>query len=326
MRFHRALLLPLALALAAPASAQGEGGDRTKVDLVFSAFREADSVRRIERAISSEARDAIESALPFRVHFAELGTHVLFVAFRGRKPIGLLYVRSEETAWGLADIAWAIDVEAHITGFEFVNSRSDRARALPQSPFGRGLVGLTLADLTRAQQAAPAVEGKGTRDELEGIVERSAMMATAVITIVWADEVQKLADLAMLYDEFPGAERFRRFLQPAPESDGAVTRGVIHVMEALARGHFELGSAIATTCRIAGRDDVVLRWVLDSRGRIVRVTPQQSWAPAGLRALCSGLAGRQLGDAPKADNPLTQAANEIAEALDAARRGKAKSR
>lgn len=287
---------------------------------MYSAFREADAIRRIERCIDDKARAAIEEALPFRVHFAELSSHVLHVAFRGKKPIGLLYVRSEETEAGLSDIAWAVTLDGRITGFQFVHARTARANELPSTPFGKSMVGKTLADL-RAELAAPAGETRG--DDLERIAARSAMKATAVIEVVWADEVRKLADLAMLYDEFPGAERYRRQVLPAAAGETAVTRGSLYVMEAEAQGNFRLGSAIATTCRIGGAD-VGVRFVLGNDGRIVRAMPTVSWATGELRAMCSALPGRRLDDAALADNPLTSAANEIATALAARQRARAR--
>lgn len=322
MRCHRTIPL-LLLAFAVPAHARAQTPRPTTItqsatDLVYAAFRDADSIRRIERPIDDDARAAVQELLPFRVYFAELSTHVLHVAFRGKKPLGLFYVRPEETEWGLAEIGWAIALDGHIVSFTVVNARNARAEALPTTPFGQALIGQQLADLKRAE-AAPA--GETRPDPLEVIVRRSALKATAVVTVVWADELSKLADLAMLYDEFPGAERFRRLLVPTLPGDAAITRGTLHVMEAQAQGHYDLGSAIASVCRLGGAD-VQIRWVLDSEGRIVRATPVASWATGDVRTLCGALSGRRLGDAPLTDNPLSAAANEIAAAIAAQREAK----
>lgn len=312
IRYQLALAIALVVTTCAT-TAQSDDGTRTVSSMVFAAFPEADTVRHIVRDIDRKARKQIEAKLPFKIHFQELGEHKLHVAFRGPKPVGLMYVRSEQTEWGIADIGWALSLDCRVLGFAFANSRSRETRELPRSQFAKNLVGCSFDDLTtlHAGRPVPAGESSGSvPDSLSRTVLRSAMKATLVTELVWQDQVSKLADLAMLFTEMPGAMPGRHHLPVlAPGKRHLVT---LHVIEARGQTGYPLGKVVRTRARLDAKNEVELRWVIDVDGQIVRVKPARSWPDEKLRLACGALRGRALADAELPGNPLAPIAAELA--------------
>ena len=286
--------------------------------MIFRAFPEADSYRRIVRDVDQQARTAIERDLPFKVHFDELGPHTLFVAFRGRQPVGLLYLRSEEAEWGLTEIAWAVTLDMRVLGFQFLRGRGRHLRGLEGSAFARQLVGCDqphLVDLlTRQTKADPAIVPMGA-EELAKTVLRSGIKALLVTDTVWRDEVAKLQDLAMGFDAFPAAERLHRTVLTFDLDGGDSLKSVIaNVVRATGKGDSQLGAVVRTETKIGG-DNVALRWVVDDHLRIVRIVPVRSWASDALRLACRELEGHLLVAPPEGGNTLRPVALSLGEVM-----------
>lgn len=316
---------------AARARAQSDERIRPVAELVFAAFPAADTVRHIVRDVDEAARRQIEARLPFQIHFEDLGEHRLHVAFRGQKPVGMMFVRSEQTNWGIADIGWAMTLEGRIVGFAFTNERSQEARELPRSVFARQLVGLDFRGLqalaappaTASTPATPAGESRPERSQCpmsptHRMILRSAMKATLVTELVWQDQIIALADLQMLLDALPGSRRGRRAVLPVTGDAAARSLRSGRVVEARGQKGTAVGQVARTRAHVrfeTGPRDVELIWTIDPTGRVLRVRPVVSWAKDDLRRACAGLRGRPLEAPLMADNPLTQVARELAIAL-----------
>jgi hypothetical protein len=140
----------VSLAQSPPAPAGESRSNQLNIQrVVFGAFPEADAYRGIKRSVSQPHRRAIEKKLPFKVHFNELGEHELLVAFRGRRPVGVVYCRTEEADWGLAVIAWHISLDQRIVGFEFLRGRNRNIKDLEQSQIATDLRGCSFAQIAQ---------------------------------------------------------------------------------------------------------------------------------------------------------------------------------
>jgi hypothetical protein len=312
-------LIAVAGALAVMAAAQSDQDPRETeqmVQMVYRAFPEADATKRIVRAVERPAREAIENTLPFRVHFDELGDHTLFVPFRGRRPVGLFYMRTEEAEWGFMEIGWALDLDLRVLGFQFHRGRNRHLQELEKSAFGKDLIGRDYHGVRELLlQEKPLAGVPIGAEELAKTCLRSAMKALLVTELVWSDEVEKLADRAMGYDAFPAAERLKREVVRSDEPATAA-RPLLssRVMYAYGTGFTQLGCVVRTDVQLGERKAAV-RWVVDSQGRVLRVTPMQSWEENPLRAACTDFEGRQLDGAPLPDNALQPVATALAAVL-----------
>lgn len=299
---------------------QRNDDDSAALTAVFHAFPEADSYRQIQRDVDRQTRTEVEQSLPFRLHFDELGKHTLLVAFRSRRPIGLVYLRSEESEYGLTEVAWAMSLDLRVLGFELPRCRNRHRRDLENSAFAKELAGRDSSQLVAMFKSEPPVTSDTTRvpagaEQLADLVLRSALKALRVAELVWHDDVEKLQDQAMGYDAFPAGERFRRqVVQFHGGPDEPAHLGTVHVVRAIGRASTSLGSVVRTTLAEQDADAAprTLRWVLDDQLRVLSVTPMESWAGASLRMACRELTGQLLADANLPDNDLRPVARELA--------------
>lgn len=287
---------------------------------VFRAFPEADSFRAIVRDVDRAARSEVERRLPFKVHFNELGPHALYVAFRERKPLGLMYLRREEGRWGITEVAWALTLDLRIVGFDMLRGRSQYGHALARSAFARRLVGLGYEDVAALQGADGALaledgvvfEGG---EHLARTVLRSAMKTLLVTDAVWRGELSKLQDLAMGLDAFPAAERFRRQLRVLGDEEETLRQlQSVRVMRAIGAAHSELGAVVRTEARDGDRV-VTLRWVLTPGLRVARIVPDRIGADPALRASCNRFEGLLLAEGPDDASLVAFVARQLVPAL-----------
>lgn len=304
------------LLLAWPAAALAQSvPDRTVAEAaLFRAFPEADAYSCIRRDVDQAARIAIEQRLPFKVHFNELGEHELLVAFRGRRPVGLVYLRTEEAEWGLVDIAWHLTLDLRLLDFEYVRGRNRHQRALEQSPLARDLNGANfdaVTTLLARRTDAGQLQRKEGADALAVTTLRSAAKTLAVVEIVWAEEIEKLHDQATGYDLFPAAARFtRRSGAFDLDSGRGQQRVAVKVIYAYDLGDTLLGCVIWTESA-AGGEPLAIRWVVDRELRVIKALPSPEARNVALRAACTSLDGQLLTAPTGADERLVPLARGI---------------
>lgn len=324
-----ALALPLlATAMAAELAAQGSTL-RQPQQSVFTAFPEADGYQVIVRNIDTTARRKIEAAQPFRVHFNEIGEHAVYVALRGRLPLGIVYVVQQEDAFGLSEIEWAITLELRLSGFRFQRTRNRHHEDLDGSGLARLMVGRSAADMSdwldpdgrllTAAQGVPA----GAEQSATALI-RSAMKALAVVGEVWATEVGKLNDLALGMPSFPTAQRFLRIWPPTklagqdeqPPAPAPERRALVVVaVRAFGNQSRPLGVVAKVTAPPA--KDVLVTWLVDDAGVVVDATAPAT-ASAALRAACLESIGKPIWDAGTRQGAAGKSAAELAALLQPA--------
>jgi hypothetical protein len=297
-----------ALVLAATAlPAQSDRQPRAVEAAIFSAFPEADAYRCIRRDVDQDARRRIEQVLPFTVHFNEIGEHCLMVALRGRRPVGLVYLRTEEGEWGLTDIAWHVALDLRVLSFQFVSGRSLHMQQLEASRFARDIAGLDLQQL-RGRIVARAADDEGRQKQgleaLTTVTLRSAAKTLAVIDTVWSHEIEKLHDTATGYDLFPAAARFtRRTGSFELDDDGHLQTVGVKVVYAYDLAGILLGSVIWARAEL-NDEPFTLRCVTDRELRVMRAAPGERSPSVLLRTACQGLEGHHLTALQDHANPL----------------------
>jgi len=282
--------------------------------VVFQAFPEADGYKCITRNVDLADRRRVEQRLTFKIYFDELGEHCLTVAFRGRRPVGLIYRRKEEADWGLTEIAWHITLDLRVVGFQFIRGRNRHIRALEQSRFAASLanadLGKVLARVAEHERGEHAERNKEITS-LERTTLRSAAKALIVTEVVWEREIEKLHDQAIGFDLFPAAARFTRRTTTLDMLHGGAGQTVeVKVLYAYDLGNTLLGCVAWSEAR-DGEQVTALRWVIDRDMRVTDVVPTHNVRDLALRKQCSVIKGHALADPPEQAAALSPLARTL---------------
>jgi len=153
----------------------------------------------IVKEVNTDVRNLVKMALPKNdLHFSELGKHTLYVAMSGKKPLGYVHVRSEQSDWGLVEIVWAIDKQLRITNFAFQRCRSPKKQLINDSNFKAMLIGRNYEQLKLLLSDDGITANKLLLDkaeyapELANVVLRCALKTLLITDILWAQELQQL--------------------------------------------------------------------------------------------------------------------------------------
>ncbi|MCK5872743.1 MAG: hypothetical protein KAG26_07940 [Methylococcales bacterium] len=168
---------------------------RDPVTNIYKLFPDAQTYRSITHKIDQSTQKEVKKRVPFTLHQDELGQHTLYVAFKKKKPLGLIHARSEVGLWGLVEVAWAFDFKMNIVGFMFQRCREPACKLISSIPFQQFLKGKSnteLLDLLKVGTTGypHAIENNKAAKELANIVIRSAIKTIQVTKISWSKELK----------------------------------------------------------------------------------------------------------------------------------------
>ncbi len=299
---------------------QGHCALREPQKTVFEGFPEANGYRAVIRDVDRNERSLIDANVPFQVHYNEIGKHTLYVALHGKRPIGIVHVRSEESRWGLVEIVWYLDLDLKVRRFRFQRVRSRRGPILEQSAFAKKLANRDLEALRSlltkegelADTARPVPKGA---ESLALTVTRSSLKTIIVTRAVWKEQLEALVDLELGMDLFQDGQAVRRLIfdpkKPSPFATGNKPRHVetlraVAVRDGRSRS---LGIAVETRMRLANQR-LDLRWSLADDGRVLTVTCPL-WPDKGIAASFSLLEGHVPQNDPAHGSEAERAAAEV---------------
>jgi len=307
-----ATVFAMSTATALPAQSDRERKQTQRI--VFRAFPEADAYRSIERDVDLKARALIEKRLTFKVHFDELGKHKLLVAFRGRRPVGLIYRRTEEADWGLTEIAWHLTLDGRIVGFRYLSGRSRDIKPLERGRLATDLAGADFQDIVKLLARNARQRGAQNAATLERTTLRSAAKTLAVLDTVWRADTEKLHDQATGFDLYPAAARFTSRHAPVELDKAGVRQNLqVKVLYAYDSTNTFLG-CVAWTKGERDAERHQLRWALDRDLRIRSLQPTREHRDVELRKACNQLQGRPLSE-PADESALAPLARSLGSTL-----------
>lgn len=283
---------------------------RDPVRQIARLFPDADAYESLVGTVGKETRQDVAKRLPFTLHFNELGRHTLYVAKKEERPVGLVHVRSEAGRWGLVEIAWALDLDLQVIGYEFQRCR-DRSKSALTKGTGRetilhkgfqDLMRLMSDDGTALAQNVNFVP-KGARP-LAATVLRSGLKTIAVTKSVWPDEIAALRAFSLALSHHPEATEAvphrglfdEKSLGKIKESIGSDSTGIdrassiAHVILD-AKGK-RRGWVVETPWEFDG-DSTLIRWCFDLNGVVRSVGPLGGWKSEELRAAFAPLVGAE---------------------------------
>lgn len=204
---------------------------RDPVVTLSELFPDATSHKSIVKVVGEEQRIAVSEQLPPNVlHFSELGQHTLYVTYKGNEPLGYVHVRSEESEWGLVEIAWALDLDLKVVDYRFQRCRSRARRALETDAFKAQLLGM---DVVRMKQLLAAdqrnvdlakMQVPAGAEELAGVLLRCGLKTLLVTQMVWSEDIARLNEKARIIDTFENASASFETKHLALESQPLIDR------------------------------------------------------------------------------------------------------
>ena len=177
---------------------------------IHQIFPEATSHRSIVRTVDKTARAATLEKLPVPIYFSELGRHTLYVAMKGKTPLGYVHVRSERSDWGLMEVAWGLNLNLEIVDYRFQRCRSPLEEQFESDAFRAQLQGKSLTTLGALLDAEGQLRPKLLRVPAKGSALATKLIHCALKTIVvtettWARDLDELQRQAQAIGAFPSA-------------------------------------------------------------------------------------------------------------------------
>ena len=173
---------------------------RDPVSGIQTLFPQATHYRSIVKTIGESVRRQVRAALPPNtLHFGELGRHTLYVPVRDTTPLGFVHVRSEESEWGLVEIAWALDLDLRIVDFRFQRCRCTNKDVIESDAFKQQFIGKNFAELkamldasgNQADRAKLRVADEAV--DIANVVLRCGLKTLLVTELAWSDDIKSIA-------------------------------------------------------------------------------------------------------------------------------------
>jgi len=269
---------------------------RDPITQIRTLYPESDAHRSIVRTVDMETRETVSESLPFDLHFNELGRHTLYVAQNEMRPLGVVHARTEKGSWGLIEIAWAIDFNMRIVGFEFQRCRSPEKKAV-DSDYFRELVsnktldelrGLLSEDHTRL--AVPRLSWSDAAEKLAVSSIQSAMKTLVVTENVWRDDLPVLSAFSNALPTFSAAvgivpvndvytDRTHEILaeKDLAKTDLGIERSGVVVFRVQDVENAVIGYTVIMPWIYEGTTRQIV-WNIDADHRVVNVKSATGWA------------------------------------------------
>ncbi len=152
----------------------------------------------IVKEVDRNTRAQVQIELPNNdLHYSELGKHTLYVAINGKKTLGYIHVRSEQSMWGLVEIVWAIDKDLKITNFAFQRCRSPKKMIINEDKFKSMIIGKNYEQLKELLSSDGRTANKSllknaqNAHELANVVLMCALKTLLITTILWGEELKQ---------------------------------------------------------------------------------------------------------------------------------------
>lgn len=168
---------------------------RDPIKNIYRLFPDATSYRSIVHKIDKSAQKQVKNKVPFSIHNDELGQHTLYVAMKGKMPLGIIHSRSEVGLWGLIEIVWAFDFELNVVDFMFQRCRESACKLI-EAPSFRQLLWQQSADQLSQmleQDTISYPENIKNNQDAKVLAEtmiQSAIKTALVTDIAWHNELQ----------------------------------------------------------------------------------------------------------------------------------------
>lgn len=164
---------------------------RDPVTSLYELYPQANSYRSLVKTIRKDTGTLLSEQYGLTLYPREQGEHTAYLALEGANPVGVVFVHSEESGWGVIEMAWALSLDGKkIENFTFQRCRDPEHDSLLNSGFLGMIQGKTIEDLEKMLQEEKRF---ANLEELK-IPEESSSLAASIIrsamkTLIIAREV-----------------------------------------------------------------------------------------------------------------------------------------
>ncbi len=274
---------------------------RDPVKAIKTLYPESTSFKYSVKVIAANIRNQVQELLPPNtLHFSELGKHTLYIAYKEDSPIGYVHVRSEESRWGLVEIAWAIDLNLKVRDFQFQRCRNRQKTVVEDAFFKAQLKDKTYQEFTHmlATDGLSLNTSKiNVPDKAKGLAEiviRCGMKTLLVTELAWSDEIHKNRLSSTANNHFDGAKQtyvVTDVMDDTIESilnkafDGAQT-GIDRSSVMVAKVYDDQKKVIGLVYEgqlVIDRKPANIHWAMTTEGEIINVDNLYGWQQTATR-------------------------------------------
>lgn len=304
---------------------------RDPVSSIRELFPEADNFRSVVRVVDQSVREKVSRELPPNtLHFGELGRHTLYVALKNNIPLGYVHSRSEQSQWGLIEVAWALDLSLNIIDFHLQRCRSTYCKTLETGDFRKTLQHRSYTELKQllAQDNfsidTSQVNLPAKSESLASAILRCGIKTALITEFVWEKELVKAQMQARARQVFRDAADIQLVVDIAQQvpiqqtSLSGNNAGIAFEQAQLAKafdadGKF-LGAVFSAPHYIAGKNQPVW-WAIDSNASITNVVNDWGWPTEEVKQIFQSTIGKSFSSTQQCANQVELMALEATQAV-----------
>lgn len=287
---------------------------------IYEMFPEATNYRSIVKLIDKSVKQKVEQRLPPQsLHFSELGKHTLYVPTKDGEVLGYLHVRSEESRWGLVEIAWAMDTDLNIVDYKFQRCRTGKKKLLQDDMFKQQIIGKNFKTLLPLLKPGTSdidtnkISIPKNAEELANTLLRCGLKTTLITEIAWKKEIEKItfqykaertyddfASIKMISDPFSTnvVEKLEQLLSGGLGNSNTHQSKVAHVLD---KNDSLVGAIYRQSTSLEGvKTD--LWWTFDADRTVLAVENASGWQNKQDEEVFNAITGKQFSDSAKCSN------------------------
>ena len=171
---------------------------RDPIGSIHNLYPEPVTLTSIVKEIGPNEKELLSESLPFTIHRKEFGDHTVYLAKNKETLHGIIHVRSEQSQWGLVEIAWLVDTDMKtMQDYHFQRCRDPMIDTVTAKKFISKIQGKTVPELLKmltTDGRSIASDDLSVDEEakpLAAALIRSAIKTLIVTENVYGDEVRK---------------------------------------------------------------------------------------------------------------------------------------
>lgn len=294
---------------------------RDPVESINQLYPESKTYRSIVRVIDQDVRANVSKLIPSNtLHFSELGRHTLYVIFDDKAaPTGFVHVRSEESDWGLVEVAWALDLNMKIVDFRFQRSRSMHKETLQSQDFKTQFIGKNFEELSpflskdgiHINQKKLQVPHDAA--SLAAAVVRSGLKTLLVTQLAWEKEVNQYRLWQSANDYFDEIDDIKIIASPVTglviealdNAFDGISTGINHDAVTVAKVIGKRGKVIGALYRGQfndGHKTVDIEWAIAPNNTILGIRNIAGWQADSDKNVFEKVVGNHFNSATQCNN------------------------